>query len=162
MNNEILKDVVGYEGLYVVSNQGNIYSLNYKHTGKVEKLSPKITKWGYLQVCLYKNGEVKHCLIHRLVAETFIPNPLGLPQINHIDEDKTNNRAENLEWCTNQYNSEYSLAKQVEQYDLNGNLINVWKSFMEIERCLGYFHSYISACCLGKYKQAYGYIWKYK
>ena len=160
--NEILKDVVGYEGLYVVSNQGNIYSLNYNRTGKVVKLSPRINRWGYLQVCIYKNGEVKQCLIHRLVAEAFIPNPLGLPQVNHIDEDKTNNQAENLEWCTCQYNNEYSQAKQVEQYDLNGNLIATWKSVMEIQRQLGFFKSNISNCCLGKRQTAYGFIWRYK
>lgn len=159
--NEILKDVVGYEGLYVVSNQGNIYSLNYKRTGKVVKLKPGIDKDGYLQVSLFKNGEVKR-RIHRLVAEAFIPNPKNLPEINHKDKNRQNNYVNNLEWCTNQYNIDYSLAKQVLQYDLSGNLINVWKSTMEIQRCLGFFHGNISKCCLGIYKTSYGFIWRYK
>lgn len=156
--NEILKQIKDYPD-YAISNLGNVYS--YKN-GKVVKLSPKITKWGYLRIGIYKNGEYKDYYIHRLVAEAFIPNPLGLPQVNHIDEDKTNNRAENLEWCSAQYNIDYSLSKQVEQYDLNGNLINTWKSTREIEKQLGYFHSRISDCCNRIYKTAYGFIWKYK
>ena len=160
--NEILKDVVGYEGLYVVSNQGNIYSLNYNRTGKVVKLSPGIRNDGYLNVRLFKNREGKNYLIHRLVAEAFIPNPLGLPEVNHIDEDKTNNRAKNLEWCDRQYNQDYSLSKQVEQYDLSGNLIATWKSTHEIQRQLGFDCGNISSCCRGKYKTMYGFIWKYK
>ena len=160
--NEILKDVVGYEGLYVVSNQGNIYSLNYNRTGKVVKLKPGIDKDGYLDVVLCKNGEHKQYRIHRLVAEAFIPNPLGFPQVNHINEIKSDNRAENLEWCSAQYNIDYSKSKQVEQYDLSGNLINVWKSTHEIQRQLGFNNSHISSCCRGKYKTMYGFIWKYK
>lgn len=155
--NEILKQIKDYPD-YAISNLGNVYS--YKN-GKVVKLSPKITK-GYLEVQLWKNGEQKWFLIHRLVAQAFIPNPLGLPQVNHIDEDKTNNQAENLEWCTCQYNIEYSQAKQVEQYDLSGNLISTWKSANEIQRQLGYSQGHISDCCRGELKTAYGFIWKYK
>lgn len=156
--NEVLKQIKDYPD-YAISNLGNVYS--YKN-GKVVKLSPRSVGWGYLQVSLCKNGEIKQCLIHRLVAEAFIPNPLGLPEVNHIDENKLNNRAENLEWCDRQYNNEYSQAKQVEQYDLNGNLIATWKSLAEAERQLGFDKRHISACCLGKRKTAYGFIWKYK
>lgn len=156
--NEILKQIKDYPD-YAISNLGNVYS--YKN-GKVVKLSPLITKGGYLFIVLYKNGERKYYLIHRLVAEAFLPNPNNYPQVNHKDENKQNNNVENLEWCTAQYNTEYSKAKQVEQYDLSGNLIKTWKSLMEIQRQLGYLISTISKCCNGIYKQAYGYIWKYK
>lgn len=156
--NEILKQINEFPD-YAVSNLGNVYS--YKN-GKVVKLKPGSVGSGYLNVQLCKNGEYINYYIHRLVAEAFIPNPLALPQVNHIDEDKTNNRAENLEWCSAQYNTEYSQAKQVEQCDLNGNLIATWKSTHEIQRQLGFFQSSISACCRGERQTAYGFIWKYK
>lgn len=153
---EIYKDVIGYEGLYEVSNQGNVKSLK-----RNKILSPGIVNGGYFTVVLCKNGEVKHYRVHRLVAEAFIPNPARLPEINHINKDKTDNRAENLEWCDRQYNIDYSLSKQVAQYDFSGNLINVWKSVNEIQRQLGFSSSHISHCCLGKYKTMYGYVWRY-
>lgn len=158
---EVYKDIPGYEGLYQVSNLGNVKSLNYRRKGQEELLSPGITQWGYLIVSLSKNGEIKQFSIHRLVAKTFLPNPLNLPEVNHKDHNEQNNCVDNLEWCTSRYNQEYSHAKQVEQYDLNGNLINVWKSVREIERQLGFSASHISNCCLGRYKQAYGYVWRY-
>lgn len=147
----IIKDYPNYS----VSRLGNVRN---DKTGRI--LKPGITR-GYLRVCLCKNGEHKNYRVHRLVAEAFIPNPLGLPQVNHIDENKLNNRAENLEWCTIQYNQEYSNAKQVVQYDLNGNLIANWKSTHEIQRQLGFSQGYISSCCTGRHKTAYGYIWRY-
>lgn len=158
---EVYKQIIGYEGLYEVSNLGNVKSLNYLHTGQEKLLSPGIYTNGYLYVVLSKNGEVKQYLIHRLVAQAFLPNPNNYPQVNHKDENKLNNNVENLEWCTAQYNNEYSKTKQVGQYDLNGNLIATWKSTVEIQRQLGFDQSSISKCCLGKLKTAYGYIWKY-
>lgn len=148
----IIKDYLNYS----VSNLGNVRN---DKTGRI--LKPGNSGDGYFTVALCKNGEVKHFRVHRLVAQAFIPNPLGLPEVNHIDEDKLNNRAENLEWCSRQYNQEYSLSKQVAQYDLSGNLIATWKSLMEITRQLGFNGSAISKCCLGKLRQSYGYIWKY-
>lgn len=103
---EIWKDIKGYEGKYQVSNYGSVKTLNYRRTGTARLLIPKNDK-GYLAVGLYKNGKRKMFLIHRLVAEAFIPNPENLPQVNHIDEDKTNNYVENLEWCTQSYNNNY-------------------------------------------------------
>ena len=170
--NEIWKDIEGYEGLYQVSDKGRVKSLWF---GKERILKP-VSCRGYLQVDLCKNGLKKMCKIHRLVAMTFLPNPNNLPQINHIDEDKTNNNANNLEWCTAKYNHNYGtinqrisekmtngkLSKPVLQYTLDGELIKEWRSTMDVERNLGYNQGYISACCNGKIKSAYRFIWKYK
>lgn len=104
---QIWKDIEGYEGLYQVSNTGKVRSLNYRCTGKSKTLKQDTTKFGYNLIVLYKNHKRKVYLVHRLVALVFIPNPLNLPQVNHIDEDKTNNAVWNLEWCTPKYNSNY-------------------------------------------------------
>lgn len=107
MNNiEIYKPIKGFEN-YEVSNLGNVVSLNYNHSNVNKILKPNITHNGYLQVPLYKDGKVKVLKIHRLVADTFLLNPLNLPFVNHIDENKTNNRVDNLEWCTHIYNCNY-------------------------------------------------------
>ena len=101
------KDVVGYEGLYQVSNFGNIKSLfRYKR-----QLKPVIRN-GYESVKLCKNKNAKFVSVHRVVAEAFIPNPQKLPIINHKDENKQNNCVENLEWCTNVYNINYGNAQE--------------------------------------------------
>lgn len=99
---EIYKDIKGYEGLYQVSNYGRVKSLNYRRTGKERLLKQILHTNGYFYVRLYKSN--KWFSIHRLVAETFIPNPENLPCVNHKDEVKTNNHVDNLEWCTNEYN----------------------------------------------------------
>lgn len=105
--NEIWKDIDGYEGLYQISDKRRIKSLDYRRTGEERVLKPRKTKDGYLHVGLCKEGKIKFYLIHRLIAQTFLENPEGLPEINHKDEDKTNNCAENLEWCSHQYNNNY-------------------------------------------------------
>lgn len=153
------KTIIDYPD-YEVSNLGRVRSFKF---GKEKILSSRIDKDGYLIANLWKNGEQKTCKVHRLVAQAFLPNPNNYPQVNHKDENKQNNCVDNLEWCTNQYNHEYSFAKQVGQYDLNGNLINVWKSTHEIERQTGFDQGNISKCCLGNksYYTAYGYIWRY-
>lgn len=95
------RDVVGYEGYYQVSSEGRVRNAIY---GNI--LNPWKKNNGYLDVVLVGYGR-KHKMVHRLVAEAFIPNPNNEPQINHKDENKTNNRVENLEWCDNRYNSCY-------------------------------------------------------
>lgn len=109
------RPIEGYEGLYEVSNTGRVRSLDMylKCKGKSYRLqkgkvlSPSKNTDGYLQVCLCCNGKYKKCLVHRLAAQAFIPNPDNLPEINHLDEDKTNNNVDNLEWCDRKYNLNY-------------------------------------------------------
>ena len=100
------RDIKGYEGLYQVSNYGRVKSLDYDGTGKARVLV-SIYNGNYNVVTLCKHKKHIQYLVHRLVAETFIPNPNNLPCVNHKDEDKTNNTVENLEWCDSQYNNSY-------------------------------------------------------
>ena len=167
-NEEIWCPIKGYEGLYEVSDYGRVKSLKF---GKERILKPRRDKDGYLFVTLYKNGDHKTCKVHRLVAQTFIPNPDNLPQVNHKDEDKENNSVQNLEWCDRKYNYNYGTriqriseknSKPVLQYTKSGEFVKEWKSARDVQRNLGYFGTYISSCCLGKRKSAYGFIWKFK
>ena len=122
MNNskEIWKDIQGYEGLYQVSNLGNVRSvdrtivdsLGREHPYKGQILKPMLVAHGYLEVNLSKGDKRKPVNIHRLVAKEFIPNPHNLPEINHIDENKQNNAAYNLEWCTSKYNANYGTRNE--------------------------------------------------
>lgn len=152
---EEFRDVPGYEGTYEVSNWGRV-----RRNGKI--LKPCKNRKGYLLVSLFKNGTKKNARLHRLVASVFIPNPQNLPQINHKDEDKTNNAVNNLEWCDSKYNNNYSLSKPVLQFDLQGNFVREWPSMMKVEEEIGISNSSISMCCSGKVKTAGGFIWKYK
>lgn len=166
---EIFKDIKDYEGIYQVSNLGRIKSLqNYR---KNNILKPKMKK-GYYQVGLRKNNKRKWYSVHRLVAQTFLPNENNLPQVNHRDENKLNNNVSNLEWCNASYNNCYGTrikrvkektSKKVLQYDLKGNFIKEYNSLRQAtEENNIKSISNISLCCNGKYKQAGGYIWKYK
>ena len=108
----------------------------------------------------------KEMLIHRLVAKSFIQNPLNLSYVNHKDENKLNNNVENLEWCTAKYNNSYgkgALARnqRVIQYDLQGNAIKIWESIKEASEELGVSQEGISACCRGIHKTSGGYAWTY-
>ena len=106
MNSITWAKIDGYPN-YEVSDDGRIRSLDYQHTGKTHELSQKIDREGYKQVTIFNNGKRAHCLVHRLVAQVFIPNPENLPEVNHIDECKQNNAVDNLEWCTRVYNANY-------------------------------------------------------
>lgn len=172
---EYWKDINDYEGLYQVSNCGNVKTLNYNHTGKERLLKPWKIKSGYLYVRLYKNGKTKMFQIHRLVAQAFIQNPKNLSCVNHKDENPSNNLVSNLEWCTQEYNTNYGTrnervsktmtngktSKPVLQYSVDGQFIKEWPSVMEIERQLYYSSGHISKCCNGKLKTSYGYRWSY-
>lgn len=153
---------------YLVHRDGSIYKLNWNNTGKMRRVNQSNTK-GYLQFCC--NG--KMIKSHRFVASCFIPNPQNLPEINHKNEIKTDNRVENLEWCTHKYNTNYgtrnkrmagSKSKKVYQYTKDGAFVKEWVSLMEIQRVLGFYIGHISACCNGKpqHKSAYNYIWSFK
>ena len=153
-----MKDIKGYEGLYAITPEGEVWS--YK---KKMFLVPRNSK-GYLRVKLCRDGQKKWYRVHRLVAEAYIPNPENLPQINHKDENKTNNCLQNLEWCDAKYNSNYGtrnekFKKPVLQYDLNGNFIKEWPSATDVGKEA---NDNICKCLKGKQKSAYGFIWKYK
>ncbi len=159
---EIWKDVKGYEGLYKVSNKGRVKS-------KRKMLKPVMTE--YKKVGLSKNGIQKTIYVHRLVAEAFVDNPFNKKQVNHKDENKANNNANNLEWVTFKENMNYGTKQLREsinhtkyniiQYDLYGNFIRKWFNAKEIENNTNFKASSIRICCTGKCKTAYGFKWKY-
>ncbi|MFB4347725.1 NUMOD4 domain-containing protein [Bacillus sp. BR_7] len=186
---EVWKDIEDYEGKYQVSSLGRVKSLDriVRRSGNHERIQyGKILKLilnsviGHLQVGLYIEGKVKKCNVHKLVAETFINNPGNKPEVNHIDENKTNNTVINLEWCTRKENENHGTkklrktkntdyefirlkkSKVVIQYDISGKLIKEWKSIAGINKQLGYSKENISGCCNGKLEKAYGYVWKFK
>lgn len=175
---EVWKDIKDYEGVYQVSNLGRVKRISYQRENKEKELKVTARKDGYIIVCLCKNGVKTTYNLHRLVAEAFLDNPDNLPCVNHKDENPSNCVCTNLEWCTYQYNNTYGtfkerqkktstngkLSKPVIQYDKEGNYIKEYPSIMEVERQLGFNHSFINGCCLGRksYKTAYDYIWRYK
>ena len=178
------KDIKGYEGLYQVSNLGRVKRLPYT---RINLLTPQgvskipehiitsiINKSGYNTVMLYKNTARKWIFVHRLVAEAFIPNPDNLPYINHKDENKLNNKVDNLEWCTSKYNSNYGTRNKRISNTKRNNTYNtkpvicietgiIYPSTREAERQTGIINTHISACCNKKphYKTAGGFHWKY-
>lgn len=177
---------------YMVSNTGEIKSLNYNKTGKEKVLIPHKLSNGYLGINLYDNDK-KSCylLIHRLVAQAFLPNPNGCRIINHKDENRSNNSVNNLEWCSHKYNLNYgnrnsklsnSLTNNpffsipVPQYSKTREFLKEFPSIAEAARTVNNGNikaavTNILKCCNGvadtqfgtvKRKTAYGYIWKFK
>ncbi|WAX12429.1 DNA endonuclease [Enterococcus phage EC55P1] len=152
---------------YEVSNLGNVKSLKY---GKVRLLKPYLSSSGYLYVDLCGLGEPRKTVsVHRIVAETFIPNNEGLPQVNHKDENPLNNYSHNLEWCTQLYNMQYgtrtkrasrSREKPVTAFNKNQEKVYSFKSIKEAALS-GFDASSISKCCKGKLKSHSGLIWEY-
>lgn len=188
MRGEIWKDIPNYEGYYQVSNMGRVKSLNrviVMKNGVSRKTKGLILKQkyeertGYLIATLYKKHKRKDVLVHRLVAQTFIVNSENKRQVNHINEDKTDNRVENLEWMTAKENSNHGtrnerikntqikngyikkMSQPILQYDLEGNLIKEWESAREAGRN-GFDRSSIAKCCKGKQKIHKGFVWEYK
>ena len=169
MNEEVWKDIKGYEGLYQVSNLGRIKSLifwsnvNKKFYPRKKIMKLGKNKQGYLVVVLCKNKIQTGKNVHRLVAEAFIPNINNLPEVNHKDENPSNNRVDNLEWCDHRYNINYGTrGKKAIQYDLQGNFIKEWNSAKEASDKLGISANSICSCRSGKLNSAGGYKWKYK
>jgi hypothetical protein len=153
--------IKGFEN-YEVSGSGHI-----KNTATGEILKPTLNTWGYPSVTLCCNGKRKNLSVHRLVAKAFIPNPNNLPEVNHKDENKTNNAVWNLEWTTKKENINHGTRtqranekkhKRVVQYSLSGEVVKVWDSVKEAEQ-YGFHHSAISACCHGKRKSHLGFTW---
>ena len=165
------RDIKGYEGFYQVSNMGRVKSLERtvagrngsKRTIRGRILKPRSERNGYLQVALCNgSGKIKAFKVHRLVCEAFLENPENKPCVNHIDENKTNNTASNLEWCTVSENINHGTrnariakahCKPVGQYTRGGKLIKIWQSAHEVQRQLGFNNSNINKVVRGKRKQ---------
>ena len=177
---EIWKDVKGYEGFYQVSNEGRVRSLdryvNNSRTGEQSVLRKgKVKKQskhhgGYLIVEFNRDGKMCTKLVHRLVAEAFCERASeDLTDVNHKDENKENNRAENLEWCTKHYNVTYGTRVEravqkrsfpVTQYSVDGEYIKRYGSISEAAREIGGSPSNIMYACKGRFATMYGYIWR--
>ena len=168
-------DCLGFPN-YTITDDGRVFSLDYMHTMKKKDLKKHNINNGYFDVTLFNENGRKWWSVHRLVALTFIPNPYNLPQVNHKDENKTNNIVGNLEWCSRAYNINYGTrnercaeknlnrkdqSRPVKQFTKDGVFVKEYPSMMEVERQTGYACSFIAKCCKGKYKQAYSYIWRY-
>lgn len=178
--NEEWRQVKGFEGRYEVSDLGRVRSLKRgTKSGFIVRdeplvMNPNTSSKGYKWVYLYKSDVKYFCAVHRLVAEAFVPNPKGYDEVNHKDEDKSNNRVENLEWCTREYNMNYGTCverftmnnpnrRDIEQYTVDGVLVGRYASSMDAHRQTGIDNSAITKCCLGRkyFKTAGGYVWRY-
>lgn len=172
------RDIKGFEGLYQVSSMGNVKSLERQvrantcgiRTLREKILSDCMNKSGYNLVVLCKNGKRINKMIHRLVAEAFIPNPNNGSEVNHKDENKSNNCVSNLEWCDRIYNANYGTGvercakkkwKPIEMMDNAHNVLKLFNSALEAERETGINRKNISSVCLGKRKDAGGYLWRF-
>lgn len=176
---EIWKTITETEGKYEISNLGRVRGVDrYARVcgggqrfvkGRIIKPCVCTNKYLTLNASMGKN--TKHLLIHRLVAQYFIPNPHNYPEVNHKDENPQNNRVDNLEWCTPKYNCNYGtrnqrcmekvIKKSVKQLSLNGDVIMIYPMIIEAERKTGVDSSQIIRVCKGQNKTAGGYIWQY-
>ncbi|MDM8162442.1 NUMOD4 motif-containing HNH endonuclease [Collinsella intestinalis] len=174
---ETWKPVAGFEGYYEVSDRGRVRSCTRTVTmrngvprpikGRVLSQASFNGKGHYKAVTLSRGGKQTHAGVHRLVAEAFVQNPMNYPEVNHKDEDKSNNSAENLEWCDRRYNNTYGTAKvraavtqgkPVLQLK-DGRIINAWPSEGLAAQFTGASQSGISACCRVEMKTSGGFGW---
>ena len=179
---EVWKSVVGFEGLYEVSSYGNVRSVDRDIICKNQviihlkgKMLPQYKHCGnstiprcYVNLC--KNCKNYAPYVHRLVATAFIPNPNNYPQVNHKDEDPSNNHVENLEWCTNKYNANYGTAqarriqkikRKVASYTLEGEYLKTFESIQDAAAEYGIDNSGITKVCKGKQPYCGKYVFKY-
>lgn len=180
---EVWKPISGYEGFYEVSNLGRIRSLERivecsdcrKRKIKDRTLKGSSYSGGYSGVTLHKDGCTKSVNIHRIVAEAFVPNPLEKEEVNHKDENPSNNHATNLEWVSHKENINYGTrteraretttklqGKAVQQFSKDGKLVAEYESLSAAGNATGTHVPNILKCAKGIYKTAGGYIWKYK
>ncbi len=182
-----VEHIKGYEGKYTINTNGDVYSIsreNAKGEFRIGKhLSPDTSSHGYARVRLFKGNTPSRVSVHRLVAEAFIPNPEGLPQVNHIDGNKLNNHIDNLEWCSASHNIRHSYDvlgkkkdnyctgkfkershnhKAVLQYALDGSFIREYSTMVEASEVTGAQRSKITEVAKGRRKSAGGFNWKYK
>lgn len=160
-------------GKYIACSDGRIFNMNWRGTGKMKEVKQSKDRVGYL--VFWFNGKMMRS--HRFIAMCFLPNPYNLPEVNHKNEIKDDNRVENLEWCTAGYNTNYgtrndraarsmlnhpTLSKPLSQFTKSGKFVATYPSTREAERQTGVHHVVISDCCNGKQKSAGGYVWRYK
>ena len=179
LEGEVWKDVVGYEGLYMISSEGRVKSIYYPLVylkNKTAVILKCFKNNGYPCATLLKNKRRTQKKIHRLIAEAFIPNPKNLPFINHKDENRNNSVLSNIEWCDQKYNTNYGSAperrrngnikswenkcKLIKQYSLDGILLNTYRGKTEIENA-GFNYSHAYWCCRKRNKTSQGYIWRF-
>lgn len=190
---EIWKDIRGYEGIYQVSSAGRVRSLDRtvhfsdgrfrKYKGQILKRESR-TSSGYKQCILKVNGFSKYAYIHRLVAQAFVNNPENKPEVNHINGNKLDNTAENLEWVTASENDYHAVAtglrkpsekqkkvasyygklngKPVVQYTRSGEAVCRYESGYAADRSMGFRLGSVSEACSGKCKTRGGFVWKYE
>lgn len=173
------RDVQGYECLYQVSNLGRVKSLDRMVDNGKGKRFAKGTILAYKKagsdgqydsVSLCRDGKIKYCTVHRLVANAFIPNNENLPEVNHKDENTHNNCVDNLEWCTRLYNTNYGTHNEklsktksmaIIQENLDGMPIGLFSSAKSASKALGFAQSGITHACNGRLKTYKGYKWRY-
>lgn len=152
---EYWRQVKGYNNRYEVSNLGNVRS---KYNGLLKQKEND----GYLEVSLRDNGKNKKVRVHRLVAEAFIPNPDELKTVNHKDENKKNNKRNNLEWVTSENNTRYSSCRPIIQYEIWGKPVRKWIGAKDAGKELGISPQGIISCCKGITKTYKNYVWKFQ
>ena len=166
---ESWKPVVGFEGLYEVSNLGEIRSLARPGAWSTRILKQKTTQKGYREVKLFKGGKRHYFRVHRIVAEAFVPNPKKLEFINHKDERKSNNEASNLEWCSTEYNNRYGTRISRAAASRSRAVVGMKRGEIVYEFAsvnsaaeAGFSPSCVSRCCNGLAKSHLGIEWRFK